>query len=111
MENKFLDDQIVSFFENVHHNNSDFESSLKDAIKKSVQSCFEKMKKDVSLCSDDSISYTCDCSIAAVKRVCISWNSAAEKLAKNGKDYLAKDGFKDLLLSKPEFQFLTKYIK
>lgn len=42
------------------------------------------------------------------QRLCITWDFIAERLQKEGKPYLKKDGFRLLIQDKPEFKAITQ---
>lgn len=90
----FLDDQIVEMVLEAKPQDYDSEIQLLTEILKlcldRVRECLRKDMTDFYL-------------LSTIKQVCNSWNSASRQLEKNGYPFLKIDGFKNYLLSKPDF--------
>jgi hypothetical protein len=87
----FLDDQII---QTVIDNK---EADPRVIVDKILKLCQNKMSEYLHEDMNDANI------VPATKRVCNAWNSAAGKLEDMGYPYLKKNGFKNYLLSIPEF--------
>lgn len=97
----FLDDKIVEMVMQSKPEDYDSQRALLDKI---IKLCNDRVSDNLHKDMNDRNI------VPATKQVCNVWNSAARTLEKKGYPFLAIDGYKNYLLSKPDLsKTLTKF--
>ena len=91
----FLDDELYQIGSKV---NADYGNHL-DVIKEMVDCCFKRSSTDLKHCNDSQL-------LPYFKRINTSWNIAVDKLNKENKCFVKKDGFITFLSLSDEFKVL-----
>lgn len=96
----FLDDELYQIGSKVK---ADYSNHI-EIIKEMVWCCMDRSSADLKHCNDSQL-------LPYFKRVNTSWNIAVDKLKKENKDFVKKNGFITFLYFNEEFNILRPVLE